>query len=283
MQTCLFYFVQKSLLLLEDIILYTLTCKFCGKEFESRFPQGNVCSGCKVGTCIVCGKTFNKTWPYDQKTCSAKCRKKYAETRDYSEINEARAQKMIAKYGVDNVAKLDSVRGRIVSGKKVGHEANKLPVEKEPVIRICKLCGQEFEAKGSQEICSRDHFKGCPVCGRSFKIKSRTRQTCSNKCAAKLVKLNQPIFKKVCKACGKEFETTWSTQIYCNESHMKICPICQTEFDISSYLKSGSEIPKTCGNLVCKKEFSRQTCLQKYGVEVSSQSNQAKAKLSKAY
>lgn len=73
----------------------TLTCQFCGKEFQSIQPWAKYCSqSCfdkwrtrnqrveVTGTCIVCGKEFTSTKPKRQKQttrfCSKSCQNKFA-------------------------------------------------------------------------------------------------------------------------------------------------------------------------------------------------------------
>lgn len=53
------------------------------------------------------------------------------------------------------------------------------------MIKICKECGKEFEAKNArQAYCNRRHYRPCPVCGVPVfaKYLSDPARSCSNKC-----------------------------------------------------------------------------------------------------
>ena len=59
--------------------------------------------------------------------------------------------------------------------------------------KICKLCGQSFESKGRRQICYRDHYKTCCICGSQFLIRRSylNQKTCSKTCANILSKQNR--------------------------------------------------------------------------------------------
>ena len=57
--------------------------------------------------------------------------------------------------------------------------------------RTCKLCGMVFEpTSGNQQICHREHFGNCPVCGKRVKIKyaKTLNPCCSDACRVKKIK-----------------------------------------------------------------------------------------------
>ena len=66
--------------------------------------------------------------------------------------------------------------------------------------------------------------------------------------------------KKICKLCGKEFETKSGRKSVCNDDHFTTCVICGKSIKI----KYASEIPKTCST-ECRMELMRRTCEEKYG------------------
>lgn len=119
----------------------------------------------------------------------------------------------------------------------------------------------------------------CKICGNEFTVKSTyPKQCCSVECASKLrsQKINATV--KICKFCGKPFTSNFSKSLYCSGPHYQKCVICGKSFEISNLQKP----PKTC-SAKCKDILSRQTNLEKYGVEIGSQSEVARKKLSAAY
>ena len=32
--------------------------------------------------------------------------------------------------------------------------------------KICRICGQQFESRGTRSVCYSDHHHPCPVCGK---------------------------------------------------------------------------------------------------------------------
>lgn len=66
--------------------------------------------------------------------------------------------------------------------------------------------------------------------------------------------------KKICKLCGKEFETKSGRKSVCDDDHFTTCVICGKSIKI----KYASEIPKTCSTK-CRMELMRRTCEQRYG------------------
>ena len=66
--------------------------------------------------------------------------------------------------------------------------------------------------------------------------------------------------KKICKLCGKEFETKSGRKSICDDDHYTTCVICGKSIKI----KYASEIPKTCSSK-CRMELMRRTCEEKYG------------------
>lgn len=66
--------------------------------------------------------------------------------------------------------------------------------------------------------------------------------------------------KKICKLCGKEFETTLGRKLICDDDHFTTCVVCGNSIKI----KYASEIPKTCSTK-CRMELMRRTCEERYG------------------
>lgn len=98
--------------------MYKCTCKYCGKEFDSRYKDVQVCKKCKNRPCEICGKPFVHEWPYDQHCCSKACREIFLKDPERNKVlTEQRKATIQAKYGVDNVSKLDAVRKKIQRSK----------------------------------------------------------------------------------------------------------------------------------------------------------------------
>ena len=47
------------------------------------------------------------------------------------------------------------------------------------MLRICRICGAEFEAKGTRSVCYADHYHACPICGKPVLCNDPLRQTCT--------------------------------------------------------------------------------------------------------
>lgn len=144
-------------------------------------------------------------------------------------------------------------------------------------IRICKECGKEFECTGTQAYCNNKHYRTCEVCGKEFEWSHKNpKRCCSRKCSATLRKETLITQVKKCELCGKEFTSLSSTQKYCNDKHYRPCPVCGKNVEIN--IAHVSLI--TCCSQECSNKLREKTCLEKYGVPVSSQSDTARAKLS---
>lgn len=190
--------------------------------------------------------------------------------------------------------------------------------------RICYRCGNLFESAKVQAFCPDCKVGHCAVCGKEF---TRTgdypnRECCSRQCSGKYraqTGLGKEVaskakqtrlerygtvstqglvnMKRICKLCGKEFETTSTRQIYCEGPHYGPCPNCGQ----STVIKDISIGPQACCEacrqaLIAKttfekygekyifktdyqKEKSKQTMLEKYGVEHYLQSDEGKQRL----
>ena len=265
-------------------MLYTCTCKYCGKEFESRFKDVVVCSTCKNRPCEVCGKEFLHAWPYNQHCCSKECTDVFRKDPERNRlINEKKIQNVRTKYGVDNVAKLQSVREKIQASKlnpcEYYFEKQSRLEQASPLIRTCILCGKEFEAIGSQTTCSGPHYKKCAICGTEFEYKhiSDKKVTCSKKCAAEYRRRTILSVTRVCEYCGKEFHSPSNTAKYCEGPHYKKCEICGRDFKVD--LSSGvslSDLPHTCSRMKCVIAQRIKTSQATYGVASPSQTDAAR-------
>jgi predicted nucleic acid-binding Zn ribbon protein len=98
----------------------------------------------------------------------------------------------------------------------------------------------------------KTYNKICKVCGKEFETTKSKKVYCSNECIEKYYKPNNKVIK-ICKVCGKEFETRSTIKIYCSDA-------CKEEHE-KEYLKKYREVHskhkekiiKTC--IVCGKKF----------------------------
>lgn len=139
------------------------TCVRCGKQFKAKHKTA-VCQDCHTAICVVCRKEFKLNSPYNQKTCSPKCRGIYRKESGIAKRNAEKAREtMLERYGVDNARKLGTFRA----------------------VRKCRYCGKEFTAtEFNQMYCSDVHYGPCPVCGKPVAIKDMMigPQACSEAC-----------------------------------------------------------------------------------------------------
>lgn len=115
--------------------MYTLTCRICGKQFESNHPNRSYCKGPHYFSCPVCGKKFcidkNKAY-YEGKQgkacCCKVCARAFVESNLSDEQKQHRKQARIAtmqeKYGVVNPGQMQSIleKRKQTNLKKFGTE-----------------------------------------------------------------------------------------------------------------------------------------------------------------
>ena len=77
---------------------HTRVCKLCGKEFQPRNANQQICDDDHYKTCVVCGKKFKTSGKRSRETCSEKCRYEYSR------------QQFVKKYGTDNPAKVEQFK-----------------------------------------------------------------------------------------------------------------------------------------------------------------------------
>lgn len=101
----------------------TRVCKECGKEFQSKYGGQVYCPGPHHTECKICGRDIEYKCSPNEKPnyCSSECRK------------EGKKRTVIAKYGVDNVSRIDEVKKKISaanSSEKVRQKREKTCIEK---------------------------------------------------------------------------------------------------------------------------------------------------------
>lgn len=94
--------------------------------------------------------------------------------------------------------------------------------------------------------------------------------------APNILEIYMKFKSKICKECGKEFEPTCGTQLYCKGPHVTTCIYCGKEF---TYSCSPKEKPKCCCR-ECIEAQKKKTLYDKYGVDNVSKLDSVKSKIS---
>lgn len=141
----------------------------------------------------------------------------------------------------------------------------------------CKVCGKQFETDDARQwVCLNTHFNTCLTCGKKFPVAKdgKASNYCSQKCNNNKPEWvrKQMYGTRICEICGKEFVPKQKTQTICSTVHYLPCPICGKTVEVKGHKKS-----KCCSNK-CTQELKRRTCMEKYGVPVSSQAQVVKDK-----
>lgn len=115
------------------------------------------------------------------------------------------------------------------------------------MFKKCKLCGQNFDAKGNKNYCDdcKENFHvECQFCHIKFKFTNRYKLSaynntknffCSSVCSNKFkgnttIKLAEKETTKQCRRCGAEYTGTTFSKL-CPECSKKECSICGTKFE----------------------------------------------------
>lgn len=143
------------------------------------------------------------------------------------------------------------------------------------MVRTCKYCGKEFDAKGTAQYCKGPHFATCAVCGGKFEVNPKEpRNTCSAKCRSQLRASKIAMKPRICELCGKTFYATGNTARYCSDDHFRPCPVCGTPVKIINPY----DPPHGCSPK-CTTILRQRTCEATYGVKVASQAESVRQKL----
>lgn len=146
-------------------------------------------------------------------------------------------------------------------------------------VKTCYLCGKQFvTTRYQQQLCVLPHPKICKICGDTFYVRGINKDDfyCSKECKLK------DIPYKTCVICGKEFKPKHKNQILCDDKHVRTCPVCGKEFDVLI-----GNLDKVCCSQKCRGVYERnngafkkaslkakQTCLDKYGVDSYSKTDE---------
>lgn len=266
--------------------MFVCTCKICNKDFEAKQKTASVCPECIYRPCLICGNPFEHVWPYDQKCCSADCRKKLINDPEHKRKAVAKRDETVKiRYGVSNVNDLASVKAKIQnyhSDKEAYRSNKKIEAKQASASKMftltCILCGKQFESHTYKQICPDKHMQKCKVCGKEYEIHSScqqvVRQTCSNECRKKLLNLTIQCNTRICEYCGKEFNISGSLSKFCSGPHYANCQVCGKQFEVDLTKQSVSDLPKTC-SANCQNIQRKRTSLQRYGYESPAQRPEA--------
>ena len=166
------------------------------------------------------------------------------------------------------------------------------------MICTCVRCGQPFESSRKTSVCETCKIQTCVICGNLFELRwPYTQKTCSSTCRGEYRKIsgvskqaaeksrqtkidrygttsNVKLMKKICKYCGKEFETTSNRRVYCYDKHYGPCPVCGNLVEIHDMSKGPSACSKEC-----RQKRIESTNFQKYGTSCVFQNDDVKEKI----
>ncbi len=245
---------------------YTRTCKRCGQTFKTNNPRQLYCLQLKEVVCPYCGNIYLQKCEAQprmycgSKECLHQSRIQHPKTEKICKIC---GQSFLPKSSHQTICGETSRRICKICGKsfdykcEIGSDPNTCySCRNDYYKKVCKYCGKEFITSiSNEEICHNPHYRVCEICGKEFEVpRNRLFDTnltcCSKECSNKkrntaikeaLSNLegnwNKPttVYKKVCEYCGKEFETYYQNQKYCNNTHYAICEVCGKSFEINKY------------------------------------------------
>ncbi|HEY5576220.1 MAG TPA: HNH endonuclease [Clostridiaceae bacterium] len=117
------------------------------------------------------------------------------------------------------------------------------------IIKICKICGKEFDRKINRQKCCSDE---CSKINKAQYDKEKHAR----------YKLEKPKYKKICPSCGLDFETILEKSICCSEKCAAL--ISNNKIEIKKCLNCGKEFNGKRGNLYCSS-----SCKNKYRESVA--------------
>lgn len=147
--------------------------------------------------------------------------------------------------------------------------------------KTCEICGKEFETtKYQQVLCTLPHPKTCKHCGKVFYVTGMTRnkEYCSKEC-----RINDAP-EKVCVVCGEKFHPRNSNQKICDKDHYRECPVCHRKFKVTVHTINNVCCSQKCRGVYEKEngafrkasEKAKRTCIEKYGVDCYSKTEEYK-------
>lgn len=271
--------------------MYTLTCRICGKQFESNHPNRSYCKGPHYFSCPVCGKQFcidkNKAY-YEGKQgkacCCRVCARTFVESNLSDEKKQHRKQAYIAtmqeKYGVVNPGQMQSVleKRKQTNLKKFGTEyANQSEQIKQKTRETnLKKYGVEYtfqaepvkekikktlvEKYGTDHISKTEHFKeklketSREKYGTDYPIASKQVRDKIHATTLKHYGVENPFYSPELQA--KAVKTKREKYGHLGPTKEQLCEAYQKHYGVDFYTQTQEYADKV-----------RQTSLEKYGVE----------------
>lgn len=145
---------------------------------------------------------------------------------------------------------------------------------------VCKECGKIFETSSSRKkYCDNQHYRKCKVCGKVFPVSVSEiysdKQTCSDRCRSKLIKVYQKSkhsnIEKICRICGKHYVSLGPDSGICDGPHYKVCEVCG-----KSFLASRQQLlskTRTCSK-ACRYVLARKVTLDRFGNDAGNWSSE---------
>ena len=226
----------------------TYKCSVCGREFQhTRFTTA--CSSCKVGTCVICGKVFQRTSPWNQKTCSPKCRGIYRkESGIAAEVTWKANRTCLSKYGVSNPFASKEIQQKI-------HQTN---LEKYGTIYPTQL--PEVQKK-IRQTCKDKYGVSCP---NVYKITDPSKLGMWLEFKADPAKFLQQrnlvgsTLVEISELCGVNFATIFKYIIDTNNQHLIRYTKSNMEDEVLSWIHSvlpDIEFSHNCRHAIFPKEI----------------------------
>lgn len=260
---------------------YDKTCRFCGNEFEARFPNQVYCKGPHYLVCKVCGHSFqvDKNLPYyesnkDSACCSKRCATIYRHMNESGEQKEIskqrRIQTMIDKYGVVNPGQMESVirkrENTCMERYGVRH-----PLQSEDIKRK------------SQDTCIRRY--GVPYSTQSDQMKKKTKETVKERYGTEYITQSGYFKDRVRKTSMERYGTEYPIQA--KEVRDKIVASIRDHYGTDNPMNcdevkkkvSETKLTRYGNSGYCNSEKSKQTCMERYGTISYSGTNEYKDKV----
>lgn len=217
-----------------------LVCPLCGKEFVP-YGRQKYCKGPHYRKCLECGKTFEVTPKYlGQQFCSKKCRGEHDRRTGKSKQNSEKAKETWKqKYGVENVAQLDSVKE-----KKKQTSLEHYGVEH-------PWLDKDVQARRQATILA-NHGSTNPM--QDPKVVEKVQQTNLKRYGTKTPAQNRQVQKKIVSTMSKKYGTSYAMQAESLKS--RYVQTLQERYGVSWL----SDVPGV-------KQKAEQTMLDKYGVK----------------
>lgn len=168
----------------------TKVCEYCGKEFIARQSTSKYCQGPHYTKCVICGKEIEFTClPADKpNTCSKQC------------ANEFKRRTVNAKYGVNNVSELESVRAKISksnSSEEVKAKRHQTCLERWGVENVSQ--NAEIRMKLSEIMSGEDYL-------------SRRERTCLERYGHRSPMQSDEVKSKLISTNQSRYGVNWATQ-----------------------------------------------------------------------